>query len=301
MIAEILSPERSAEGLFPYIISQAERTALSHIEVNFERNPDPMGNLPYHDRLHTLRVRRRGAQIYQRANLAVPGLVTPKDLIRIQIGALFHDPIQKWEEKDGRRRRFTGKNEEESADMAVSFMNRMNEEHGVIFTLDDKEIVRDEILTTTPGFKDGTVIQPLLRPGSHFDTKDIAVSDVDGCLIDGPRIFLGEGDALFREENLDILRALRDKGVGNLSVLQMEEFRARMLGWVRSQIKFVEGRQALVDSDLAGLPEPAIKAVKGLLDKGEDSKRELGKLIVIRENLSFPELVASFGYTQFHS
>lgn len=293
MIMTEARPEIS-EGLWAHVMARAESEARYITERNFERNPDPLGNLPYHNTLHPPRVERRGVAVLLTIRSVMPSLVTPKDFVRVRIGAKFHDTVQHWEEKDGKRRRFTGRNEEESALLALDFMDRMNHEYGEIFVPEDKEIVKDEILTTTPGWANGTVIQPRITSSSHIDTISVATGDVNGGLYE-PKLFLGEGDALFREENLDILRAFMG-GVENIPADQAEIFRKRMIAWLEGQIKFVEGREALLNSDLSGIPEPAFSRVKALFDKGDESKRELGKLIEIRQKLPFPDLLNSFGY-----
>lgn len=298
MIKELYIPERTKEIEWGAILTEADQTALFHIERNFERNSDILGNLDYHNRLHTLRVKRRVIHILETIRVADSSLVTDRDLVLGQIGAVFHDAIQIWEEKDGRRKRATGRNEEESAYLATIFMDKINGDYINVFTQEDKDVVKEAIRTTVPGFSNGTVIQPLLNERSHIATKAIALSDVDGCLMDGSRIFLGEGDALFREENLDVMRAFID-GFKNLSSEQIKNFRERMLGWTESQIKFVQGRQSWLEEDLAGIPEPAKGKVKAIFDKGDESIKELERTIEIRKKLSFKDIVVSFGYGTF--
>jgi len=301
MFAELHIPEKADGALWSRIVHEGRREALAIIERNFEQNPDHypvyLSNLPYHGGLHALRAERRTASILDTARFANPTLLTTKDVALGRINALFHDTVQVWEEKDGRRKRSTGYNERESAEIAVGFLSRVNlRYHRELFTPDDKKLTRDTINATKPGFKDGTVIQPLLTPSSHIITKGVDMSDVNGCLIDGPAVFIPEGDALFREDNIDILVALREKGVSNLTAEQIKEFRDRMFEYLTCQMRFVEGREAWLESDLDGIPKPAKSAVRGLFTKGDASKTALREAIAVRKNLQFGHLVREFGY-----
>lgn len=303
MVAEISTPEKVNVALWSHIAHVALKEALFRIESKFEHNPDHypsyLWNLDYHRKLHTQGTERGTVTILDTARFANPSLLTLKDVVCGRISASFHDPVQNWTKENGKRKRATGPNEWESAEMAVEFLRKINRRYGNgkdLFTVEDEELVRNPILATEAGFKDGTVVQPLLTSSSHINTKALCMSDVNRCLIDGPEVFIPEGDALFREDNIDIMVALKEKGVKNLTQAEMKEFRDRMLRWLEEQIVFVRGREMWLESDLSGIPEPAKSEVRKLFVHGEDSKAALRQAIAERTDLSFANLVQEFGY-----
>jgi len=150
------------------------------------------------------------------------------------------------------RKRFTVDNEKASADVAIEFMNQINQEVGTqVFSKDDKNTIREAIDATIPGFdpEKGTVVQPNMNEQSSLVARAVGLADLGTAGMDGPKAFLPEGDALFREENLDILEAL--KNPKNISGDQKEYYRKRMLGWSKFQPKFANGRKDLLEKELS--------------------------------------------------
>lgn len=289
-MTEIYLAERSREQSRSALVELGISEALLAIKYNFELSQNPLNNLPYHNREHTKRVIGRTETILRTIQSENPVLVTDDDIELGKLATGFHDIVQDWEEVGGRRKRHTGENERLSAEIALYFMNRAK-----VFSDRDKLVVDEAINVTIPGFdpKLGTVTQPFLGSETSPVAVAVALADIGTCGMDGPDFFLGEGDALFREENLDILRALKDE---SLTFDQTESFRKRMLDWTVSQLRFVEGRQTLLGSDLLGIAQPARDKVKALFNKFEDSKEAIRESIEKRKNLPFALLVSSFGY-----
>ena len=180
----------------------------------------------------------------------------------------FHDLIQNWEEKEIpsgsiQRSKFAGKNEEESFALAAKFMDETNEKEGeIIFTDEDKKETREAIFATIPGWdrEHSTVSQDLLGPESSLVARALALADLGAAGMDGPAQYIFEGNALFREENLDILNVMSDpEKRAALTEEQKESFRKRMLGWSNFQPKFADRRKARFEMEIAGLPEGAKK------------------------------------------
>lgn len=295
MAVEFLTPEGVGAGLLTPIVHIGRREAQKEIETKYGQS------LPYHGVLHSIwRVPRRVELILETVREADPHLLTLKHIALGKISAEFHDIRQRWEEENGKRKRLTGKNEEESAEVTAQFLQRMNakyRQHGTIFTPEDIDLVKTSIIATTPALKDDKLIQPLLTPDSHPVTVALCMSDVKGPLIDGPETFIPDGDALFREDNMDIMRALTERGVKGLSKREKEDFRKRMIDWLKSQIVFVKGQQELVDLDLRAIPEPGRSKVRKLFQRGDESIEALMKVIEERDRIEdFESLVDKFGY-----
>lgn len=289
MITEV--PAKVDPKVWGNIFRAGADYARGIIEANYEEHPDPLHNLPYHNWLHSRRVRRRGDTIIDAVRFVDPALVTLEDKVLVDISATFHDTRQDWKEEDGRRVMLTGHNEAESAKIAIAFMNQWP-----VFNDVHKARVEDAILTTRPGWKDGTVIQPYLTPSCSLVTWSVAMGDTRSCLIDGPLSFVPEGDALFREINMDIMADLLEKGPKGLSNQVQRSYSERMFDWLNGQIKFVEGAQRRLEEDLTCIPEHVRAEVGKIFDQGENSKEMLRKEIVERRDLSFGHLVQAFGY-----
>lgn len=95
---------------------------------------------------------------------------------------------------------------------------------------------------------------------------------------------------------MDIMAALLEKGPKGLSDNDKRGYQKRMFAWLYGQIKFVEGSERHLESDLACIPEPARSEVGKQFDQGKTSKAALRKEIVERKDLSFGHLVKAFGY-----
>ena len=234
-----------------------------------------------------------------------PEIVQKRDVNLAKLAASFHDVVQKWEAaqtKDGEftktvRRRFIGANETASSQEVVEFMEEVNKEKSLeIFSIEDKQRLIEAIDATVPGFsvEKGTVIQPNMKESSGIIAKALALADIGTAGMEGSEAFLPEGDALFREENLDIAQALRENH--ELSETQKEYFRKRMLLWTKFQANFALGRKNLLETELLGLSENAQIKLKELFNKFDSSIEASRERALRRENMSFEELLSDMGY-----
>lgn len=111
----------------------------------------------------------------------------------------------------------------------------------------------------------------------------------------GLKSLLKEGSSLFREENLDILEAIRSGDI--IPDNKKEYFKKRMVGWLKSQAGFAKGRQARLEVEVESIPsEEARKAVAKLFSKFEDSIKASKEVADEAEKMSFEELVSYMGY-----
>lgn len=297
-------PERF-ESVSPFEIctSKSIEEALLRIKKRFENDSKKENNLDFHNTRHTKDVMRRIDLILQAIRRANSELVSARDIEIGRVAAAFHDVVQDWEElpdeksQKTTRRRFVGANEQKSADEAIAFIEAFEKEQNqAIFSEQEKEIIKEAIGVTVPGFNPGknTVVQPNLKESSSLVARALALADIGCAGMDGKGQFLYEGDALFREENLDIKKALADGE--ELSEEKKEAFRKRMLGWTGFQFKFAQGRKDLFESEIAALPEEARESVRLLFSHFDESIDGAKELFEKRKNMSFEELAKDMGY-----
>ena len=290
-------------GLLEASVTKGIEETLAAIKKNFEDAPEKKDNLDFHNTRHTEGVVRRTEKIL--SVLKEAGLLYARDVEIGKLAGAFHDIVQKYEENpiaDGKfvkilRKRFTKANETKSAELGVAYMEKANQESGqMIFSSADMETLREAIDATVPDFnkEKGTVIQPNLNEKSSLVTRAVALADLGAAGMDGPEKFLPEGDALFREENLDIADAL--KNIGEITDGQKEYFRKRMLGWSGFQAVFANGIKELLDSELAAIPEEAREKIKLLFNKFDGTIEASRKKAMERETMTFEELARDMGY-----
>ena len=213
--------------------------------------------------------------------------------------------VQKYEEKtiqDGQlvktvRSHFEGENEKLSANLAIEFMAEANQESGKeIFSQGDKEIVREAIEATTPAFdpERKTVIQPKLNERSSVVAKAVGLAALGTAGMVGPDAIVFGGNALFREENLDIARI--SKNPDKVPPHLCQYYRQRMINWSNFEIDFVKGLKALLPEKLVGLPVSSHQQLLLLFDKFDSSIEMVERKAQEREQMSFGELLVDMGY-----
>src|SRR3989344_377558 len=281
---------------FEKAIEKGIKDALTRVKTRFEDAENPLDNLEYHSTKHTKDVMRRAGLILR--------AMTKGDARLIRLGefiAANHDTVQKYDvvEADGKkmRKRHIEKNEEASAEEAIAYLETIDP--GLV-SAHDKYLVEQAIRATIPGFvvnkEEGyaTVVQKNLNEQSDLLVRAVALADLGTAGMDDPETFVLEGDAIFREENLDIAEALQDPAA--ITDEKKQAFIKRMLAWSDSQYAFARGRKALLDKELAGLPEEAQEAVRALFTQFDDSIHRAQAKTDMRKTMAFEELVRDFGY-----
>ncbi len=275
------------------VVRAAATSALEIIQQRYGQGATNENELAFHGLAHTNGVLDRAV------TLAKAMGATEEEADLAGIAAAFHDTVQKWEENpraDGAvlRKRFAGQNEKDSAAEAVRWMQANGNDNPQAH-----QLVTDAILATVPGWDpaNGTVCQPNLKPSSHLIVRAVALADLGVAGMQG-KAFVEEGDPLFREEQLDIARAIRDaKSRSDIPAETQEAYRKRMLGWSASQAGFAKGRKALLDAELGELNDTAKKQVKALF-VGFDSAIEAANAVVTeRTKLTFWDIAEAMGYT----
>lgn len=288
-----------------FYVKRGVEEALARIKVFAEDTKPERNQLRFHCCRHTQDVYRRTELILSAVWEIEPKLVSKRHL---QIGLLaagFHDEVQEWvEEKisEGRhiklfRRRLFGINERASIGDLVGYMNRVNKEAKVeIFSWDDKVLGTESINVTIPSFdpKMSTIVQPNLLQTTSLVARALALADLGAAGLDGQKSFLYDGDAIFREENMDVFDASRSKV--SIAREDKEYYRERMIKWSEFQPKFAEGRRNMLRFELEGLP-PKIKAcVWSLFSKFPESIRMAKIVAAKRSKMSFENLLKDMGF-----
>ncbi len=304
--------------------SNAAHTAMLMIQKRFGDSVAPDDQLAFHGISHTAGVLRRALTLAHAIGLP------EKDVELVAIAASFHDVVQEWEENprpDGAvmRRRLIGKNEEASAVEAVHWMY----DHG---GYDDQAyaLVTEAIRATVPAWDAdrSTVRQPNLRPDSHPIVRCVALADLGLSGMEGA-VSVGECDQLFREEQLDVARMMRNVSQACQSVIakrtvwnslktfwkgdkeaiqevervmptteKQDGFRARMLSWCKAQTQFVRGRQLSLEGELGTTFDAYTKnRIRNLFCCYNDAIAANEAAVARRETLSFWLLAQEMGFT----
>lgn len=293
--------EKTMEELQELVVARACTHARDLISARFEHAENSEDNLAFHNVEHTDGVVRRTELILRTIRNSVPDAVSVKDIALGKVAAAFHDVVQEWDEdrtEDSvKRRRRTGSNEITSATEAVVFLEKMNKEFGQdIFSKDDLGIITDAIGATVPDYnaEEKTVVQPNITERSSIVARALALADLGTAGMDGADAFVREGNTLFREENLDIARAMKQSQ--SITSQEKDRYRKRMLEWSVSQEIFARGRRNLFDKELQKIPFEAVISVKLLFGKFKESITAVGQLAKNREALSFEEIARDMGY-----
>jgi hypothetical protein len=214
-----------------------------------------------------------------------------RDVELAKVAAAFHDVIQ-YSHIDERQRpskkryREAGRNEVESAQAAVAYMNQVNEialSHGRarVYFKEDIEKVREAILFTDPTGCWNDTLKTVVVPGDKFRRAGIIAQVVQladlGASGMNPEIETYCSLALFTEENMDfreemdtlLFRSARrhvtpeDKGAQDE---KRAGYHQRLMQWFVGQDAFIAGRQKATESEINALnvPENLKKAVAAL-------------------------------------
>jgi hypothetical protein len=280
-------------------VSALQEKARELIRERFENPSRPENQLAFHGIAHTESVVRRTEIILRALQRTTAHMVTERDILVGTAAATFHDIVQQWDEeqKDGKIKmvRRSGKNEADSADEGIRLVQGLAEECGMKSFSDEECLVfREAILGTVAEFRDGQVIQSNITDRSGYIAKALALADLGTVGMDGARDFIAEGNALFREENLDVMRTA--KNLIESSDEDRESYRQRMLGWTNFQISFAMSRKNLFEIEIQGLTDSSRTALRVLFNKFDESIEAAQSLADKRSEMSFDELLADMGF-----
>jgi hypothetical protein len=290
-----ITPAETENDIERFVDTGVER-ALLFIKDKYENQANPIDNLDFHNSRHT-----KG--VIERVDVILEALGANKRTKQDgRLASANHDTIQDWkpdQKPDGSiiRKRDVGGNENASAKIAEDYMDEVNKKEGkIVFIEDDKKLVRDGIIVTKPGWDQerSTVKQDGLNEKSADVVRALALADLGAAGMDGPAQYIYEGNALFREENIDVLLAMQEPE--KLTDEQKENFRKRMLDWSNFQPKFADGRKARFEMEIAGLPEGGKEKLRKLFNKFDESVDAARNKAKERESMTLEELAKDFGY-----
>ena len=267
--------------------------ALGLVRVRFDRAEEPLERLPYHRENHTRMVVKGTQRILETIARVAPELVGTKEVYLGCFAAGFHDTVQKWQEKEGIRKRTTGANEEKSFNDATFFMRSENEAgKGEVFSKSDVALVKEAILGTIPTFDAGlgTVVQKNVSRDSSPIARAVALADLNTFGLE-PEIAVEESRRLFREENLDVFKDVLATDFSRGAI-----YKTRMITWLKDQVTFTQARQVRLGQELEGFPDQVRVALQELFAGFPQAIENLEKEVELASQEEFPALVARFGY-----
>lgn len=297
--AASLETREQSESFF----EQAVEKAYSIISEHYEDSDYP-DKLDFHVTKHSKDIVRRTSLILSTLRLVDPTFVRTEDVKKGEILAAWHDVKQDSYAREVTEGEHTKKirdrkpqegeptNEAKSATQLKEYLDIFDSERSKS-KLTNSEI-DDALNVTVPGFNGKTVIQPGLTESSSIFARALALADIGGAGMDSAEQYFWEGDAVFREENMDIREALQVEG--ELSESQKDYFKKRMLGWSAFQEVFAQGRKDAFEQEVAPLPEDAKIALRVLFDKFDSNIEAARERAKERASMSFEQLVTSFGY-----
>lgn len=303
--------ELDKEQNFKVAIEQGIATALSIINKDFESTLIAENQLAYHASTHTRGVISRTESILtaiKKAN-SDSELVINRDIELGRFAAAWHDTVQSWQpntlrDTEGRatvkRKRDIGNNERVSADFALEYMDSVNKQtRGMVFTLDDQRKVREAIILTIPNYDVslGTVTQPeFANHKGNLIAQAVALADLGGGGMEGFKMARWETDSLFVEDNIDITEYLKCyKETGRRDLYKEAFYRERMLAWLKSQLRFSQGRQLQLQEEITNMDTRAQQPVRQLFTKYEETLRGIQTLIDNRQKMDFLNWMNSLG------
>jgi hypothetical protein len=300
--------KKPTDNEFNYHIDKGIQWALARIRMNFEHSPNARFHLPYHDSTHTQFVIDKVDLILNTVRNVDSTMVSKRDIEIGRFAAAFHDVFIRWEKKVVREGKFNKilrkrllpdsiENEKASAEIAIKYMDIVNDVHRLtVFTDDDKALVREAIEITVPSYdpETATVIQPRLNKDSSIVARAVALADIGAAGID-VKVYTDGGDRLFREENIDIYEAIK-LTPSEVPEDLLEYYRNRMLNWSAFQISFAQGRKIKSHAELSEMPNKAKDRLVKLFENFDNSIKVSQKMYDKRGKMGFGDIVTDMGY-----
>jgi len=288
------------------IVQRGYKVALEKIQDQYENQDDPDRNLDYHNAMHTEGVVKRIDIILDALQQVDTSLVTEKERSLARLSGAFHDVVQKYyfnevPSKSGIHTKVirslkSGESEDGSAYEAVKFINS-EDEISSIFTEQDKQVVQSAIKGTQVVYdlEKSAVVQQHITSKSSIVEHVVALADLGSAGMEDAKTFIHEGDALFREENVDITRSFRKSEI--LNDEKKRHFRSRMMHWIQSQEAFIQGRKNETYRQVQMLPDEVRKTIQNIFDRYDTNKVAVQEKYKERNKMTFEELAQDMGYT----
>ncbi len=310
-----LSPDRQSlrdrnndqeiESLADASLDRQVPLVLQSIEKRYGRGAKTEDRLPYHSAAHTEDVMRRAGTILSVIDGALRAAGKPaleRRTFRLtKAAALYHDVIltSRTEQRaeGGNTRVRDPDNEKNSANHLEAFMLDENTKSGKeLFTKQDREEGRSAIMATVPQIEadKGGVVQPHLRKGvPSLAAVALALADLGGAGMDGPKQNKIESDRLFFELNPDMMLALTSKPLMYLSSSFHTPYKERILAWSENQLMFAKHRKEAFLEELQLVPEEARAAVQALFGQFDATIEFMERSLEEQRDMGLQPIVVS--------
>ena len=212
------------------------------------------------------------------------------------------------------RQRFAKFNERASVAMMLEWIQEQETENEEkTFRTEDLKKIMEAVKATVPDFDPKfATVQNLVKLRREKDAstgqmavaervkpteaspivRAVAMADLSSAGRNPDR-FLAEGDELFVEENID----MRDIDPSTLTEKQRNDYKARIVGWSKSQANFARGRKVMFELEIGGLPTEAKKNLRKMFSF-ETSIRRAERQGAARDKMSFDDLYATVGFVE---
>lgn len=291
------------DQLFIQTCSTGINKALSVVEQRFSSPSNPDNQLAFHNPTHTRGVIQRTEQILRAIQAANPpvnpeyAFITDKTIALAKLAAAWHDTVQNWEpvEENGmvKRKRAVGSNEEDSANEAVAFMRSANQNSGeTIYSEQDMETVKDAILLTVAEFD--PEIKSVVQPGfkehkGNIIAQAVALADLGTAGMDDFSIFKRDMDMLLVEEDLGFADYLTNDG--KRTPEEMDQYRQRIIAWMKFEEQFILGRWAQYKTDRDGIDPRAATPINALFTHFDENLDKLVTLLAQRSLMTPAQII----------
>ncbi len=241
---KILRTQGEQESFAPEHFERMEQAVEAirkeaHEELRKKFGPDGESPMDYHVEDHTNDVERGIRDRVRLIHQFDPTLISKEEELLLEAEASAHDIVQDFTRgKDGNRLRRRGPNEEASA---TWLLDRLGQYPGV-FSMPEAEI-RADIEVTEPDFKfEGggpNLFHHKLTPQSPLRRLLLADTDLRGAVSDpNPQKFIESGTAEWRELNIWIGEAVKDKEIEEIDLETRTKIAESFLEWRSTQDKF---------------------------------------------------------------
>ncbi|MBI5122833.1 hypothetical protein HZA75_03155 [Candidatus Roizmanbacteria bacterium] len=299
------TPPKDPKEQFNLAINRGITLALTTIENRFEQSegPNAKNKLYFHTTPHTKGVISRTGRLLRAIHDSHPELVSERDILLGKFIAAWHDVVQNWEpemrENPQRhiRKRKTGENETKSAQEAISYMDRINNDpNGTIFTEEDKSVVKKAINLTIPHFdiEKGTVAQENFE-NYEIIAQAVGLADLGVPGMELPQNSLFDAWAIIKEEELDITNyiELRKTGLPK-NIKKEEEYALIIKARLVNQLNFVKARKDQTDIEIQQIANfNARNILLDLFNSFDATINATEQLVQRSEDMNFEELISA--------
>ena len=277
--------------------------------------------LYYHTLDHALAVQRRAKEIFQKIQFELSRDESGKKLERLKsltsLCGLAHDMVQLFHPSarvNSSRKHISELSERETANKLLRYIQKLNRELATykiepssLFDDRDLQIIQDAIGATickldplpskgNYSYSSHSIYQPYLydsQPKISVVGSIIALADLGTLGMEGIEKYIQDGILIFLEDNLDLKELIL---YGELSNLDCEMVRLRLLAMARFMVSFAHERYARFELEISGF-SPAIRQIfrdRIFVYLNLDNIASIEEIVPTQDNASLPKLIDFF-------